>query len=53
MPVVINEIEIAVEPEGPPNAGGTPRQPPPSLTPLEIAELLERRARSELRLFAH
>ncbi len=53
MPVVINEVEIVVEPEGPPLPGGSPRQAPPPLTPLEIAELLERRARNELRLFAH
>lgn len=53
MPVVINEVEIVVEPESPPLAGEGPRQAPPPMTPLEIAELLERRARTELRLFAH
>lgn len=53
MPVVINEIEISVEPEGPPPPGASAPQPAPALTPLEIAELLERRARNELRLFAH
>jgi hypothetical protein len=52
MPVVINEIEVSLEPEGPP-PNGQSAAPPPTLTPLEIAELLERRARNELRLFAH
>lgn len=53
MPVVINEITVSVEPEGPSAPGQPAPQGPPSMTPLEIAELLERRARNELRLFAH
>ncbi|WP_420125863.1 hypothetical protein [Longimicrobium sp.] len=53
MPVVINEIQVSTEPDTEPMPGGTPRETPPPLTPLEIAELLERRARNELRLFAH
>ncbi|HEY0022144.1 MAG TPA: hypothetical protein VGB24_04515 [Longimicrobium sp.] len=52
MTVVINELEVVVsEPQG------SSQQPapagPPALGPREIAELLERRARQELRLFAH
>ncbi len=53
MSVVINEVSIVVETDDTPNAGGTPRQAPPPLTPLEIAEVLDRRARNEFRLFAH
>ena len=52
MAVVINEFSIVVETDDTPNAGGTPTQAPP-LTPLEIAEVVDRRARNELRLFAH
>lgn len=52
MPVVINELEVVV---APPEGGAGPGRPlpPPPLSPLEIAELLERRARQALRLFAH
>jgi hypothetical protein len=53
MAVVINELEVVVAPvEG---GGGAMQAPPPAppLTPLDIAELLERRARQALRTFAH
>jgi hypothetical protein len=53
MAVVINELEVVVE-ETPsaPSGGGQAAGPPP-LSPLEMGELLERRARNALRLFAH
>ncbi|HEU0301653.1 MAG TPA: hypothetical protein VFR37_19515 [Longimicrobium sp.] len=53
MTVVINELEVVVADEPPAPAGGAPAAEPPALTPLEVAELLERRARQALRLFAH
>jgi hypothetical protein len=55
MSVVINEIEVVVESEDRPGASGQGQSAAgaPPLTPLEMAELLERRARQELRLFAH
>jgi hypothetical protein len=53
MTVVINELEVVVSE----SEGRQAQQPapagPPALGPREIAELLERRARQELRLFAH
>jgi hypothetical protein len=55
MPVVINDLEVVMESAPAPGAqpqGAAPGAAP-ALTPLEIAELLERRARQELRLFAH
>lgn len=51
MSVVINEIEVVVAEV--PAGDGTAPPPAPPLTPLEIAEVLERRARQALRLFAH
>ena len=56
MPVVINEMEIVMAPPASGQAQGA--QPPPAaaappLTPREVSELLERRVRQELRLFAH
>jgi hypothetical protein len=56
MTVVINELEVVVAPTPGPGEEGT--QGPQTaaaapLTPVEIAELLERRTRQELRLFAH
>ena len=54
MPVVINELEVVVaQVEGGAGPGQQGPPPAPPLSPLEIAELLERRARQELRLFAH
>lgn len=54
MAVVINELEVVVAPVEGGTGGGMQGPPPaPPLTPLEISELLERRARQELRLFAH
>jgi hypothetical protein len=54
MTVVINELEVVV---APPEGGQQGPHPapagPPALAPRDIAELLERRARQELRLFAH
>ena len=53
MAVVINELEVVVEEaSGPSNGEPQPGAPPP-LSPLEMSELLERRARYALRLFAH
>lgn len=54
MSVVINELEVVVAPVSN-GVGGGMQGPPPAtpLGPLEVAELLERRARQELRLFAH
>jgi hypothetical protein len=54
MAVVINELEVVVAPvEG--GTGGGLQGPPPAtpLAPLDVADLLERRSRQELRLFAH
>lgn len=54
MPVVINELEVVMAPpEAPAAAPNAPAPAAPGPTPLEITELLERRARQELRLFAH
>ena len=54
MSVVINDLEVVVAGDAAPAAGGQPAPAgPPALTPLEISELLERRARQALRLFAH
>ena len=54
MSVVINELEVVVPaPEAAAGAQSGPAPGAPPLTPLEVAELLERRARQELRLFAH
>lgn len=53
MPVVVNEMEIVV---AEPAAGQQGQQPAPAgahPSPPELAELLERRARQALRLFAH
>lgn len=53
MTVVINELEVVL----PAEEKGAPGQPPaaaaPPLVPMDVAALLERRARQELRLFAH
>lgn len=58
MPVIVNELEVVVAP--PPEAvpaAERPRSeltpPPPPPGPLELAALLERRARQALRVFAH
>lgn len=54
MPVVINELEVVVAPVEGGMGGGLQGPPPaPPLTPLAIAELMERRARQAGRLFAH
>lgn len=53
MTVVINDLEVVVAPDAPAPATGPAAPEHPALTPLEIAELLERRARQALRLFAH
>lgn len=56
MPVIVNELEVVVTP--PPEAA-PPADPPraemvaPPPGPLELAALLERRARLALRVFAH
>jgi hypothetical protein len=54
MTVIVNELEVVVAPP----AGGDAEAPPPppaapTLTPREIAEVLERRARIALRTLAH
>ncbi|HUH13575.1 MAG TPA: hypothetical protein VMK65_10710 [Longimicrobiales bacterium] len=58
MPVIVNELEVVVtEPSEPgtgPGAGPQLPQPTaPAPGPLELAALLERRARQALRVFAH
>lgn len=58
MPVIVNELEVVL---APPQGSGNPDPdlaPPtpgaaPQLTPFEIAALLERRSRQQVRLFAH
>ena len=56
MPVIVNELEVVVEsqgepaPEGPSPAAAAPQ---PVLTPLELQEVLDRRARLARRTFAH
>ncbi|HEU0054220.1 MAG TPA: hypothetical protein VFQ39_13630 [Longimicrobium sp.] len=54
MPVIVNEMEVVLAAEG---GGGQPMESaPPPLPPPDpraTAELLERRARNELRLYAH
>jgi hypothetical protein len=52
MAVVINELEVVVE-DAPASPGEAQPGAPPPLSPLEMGELLERRARNALRLFAH
>ena len=53
MAVVINELEVVVEDAPSPSGGQAQPGAPPPLSPLEMGELLERRARNALRLFAH
>lgn len=54
MPTIINELEVVMAPpEAPAPAQNAPAPGAPAPGPLEIAALLERRARQELRLFAH
>jgi hypothetical protein len=57
MPVIVNELEVVVE--SPDGAGAAPDAAPPApataapLTPLALAEVLERRARIDARVLAH
>ena len=57
MAVIINEMEVVVEPPAPaqpPDSATTP--PPPAhnaLRPLDLADIQERRNRFALRLLAH
>jgi hypothetical protein len=57
VPVIVNELEVVVAPADPgtgqPPSGSPAQSPSPPITPLELAELLERRARHALRLMAH
>lgn len=52
MPVIINELTVEVATENGGGGGSAPASAP-ALTPLDIAEVLERQARQALRLFAH
>ena len=54
MPVIVNEMEVVLATEGGGGEGGAgATQSPPPPDPRAMAELLERRARNELRVFAH
>ena len=54
MPVIVNEMEVVLAGEGGDGKSAQPAPAAPSQPdPRATAELLERRARNELRLFAH
>ncbi|MET0398119.1 MAG: hypothetical protein ABW277_15065 [Longimicrobiaceae bacterium] len=58
MTVIVNELEVVVastEPGAQRGGGGAGEaaSAPPALTPRDLAEQLERRDRTELRLLAH
>lgn len=55
MAVIINELEVVLEPsEPPPQPGGHPGVPePPQLKPHDLMTLLERKAHMGMRLVAH
>ncbi|HYH78817.1 MAG TPA: hypothetical protein VEX86_03450 [Longimicrobium sp.] len=53
MPVIVNEMEVVLAPESGAPGAGPGMQAPPPVDPRVTAELLERRARTELRLLAH
>jgi hypothetical protein len=57
MTVIVNEMEVVVAAgdRGEASAAAPPQQAadPPPLTPREITEVLERRARIALRVMAH
>jgi hypothetical protein len=55
MAVIINELEIVLEPP-PPTAqpGGLPPVPEkPQISPQDVFALLERRERNQMRILAH
>jgi hypothetical protein len=55
MAVIINELEVVLEPaQAPPPPGGQQAVPQkPQLNPQDLATLLDREDRNTLRLFAH
>lgn len=54
MPVEIKELHITVAPPpAPATADPHAELPPPALRPIDVGEILERRARSVRRLQAH
>jgi hypothetical protein len=55
MAVIINELEVVIEqtePMGPAAAAAPPAPTAPVLNPLDLADVLERRARYHARLSA-
>jgi hypothetical protein len=53
MPVIVNEMEVVLSTEGGGDGMSAAPPPLPPPDPRGMAELLERRARNELRVFAH
>ena len=57
MAVIINELEIVLEPdapkEGAQKAGGIPDPAKPPLAPQDVLTVLDREHRNHLRLMAH
>ncbi|MBZ5621159.1 MAG: hypothetical protein LAQ69_20895 [Acidobacteriia bacterium] len=55
MAVIINELEVVLEPAmAPPPAGGTAAVPkPPQLNPHDVVTLMDRDQRTRLRVLAH
>lgn len=53
MPVVINELEVVVsEAAGGGSSASEASAPPPPPSPMDLGDVLERRLRSALRVFA-
>jgi hypothetical protein len=54
MAVIINELEVVLEPpKSPPAGGGQAAPEKPTLNPQDLLSVLDREQRSELRLCAH
>jgi len=55
MAVIINELEVVLEPPPPvAQPGGSPQAPEkPQISPQDVFTLLERRERNQMRLVAH
>jgi hypothetical protein len=57
MAVIINELEIVLEPDAPKEsaqkAGGKPDPAKPPLAPQDVLTVLDREHRNHLRLMAH
>lgn len=53
MPIVVNELEVVVAPPEGGASAGPPQAAPQPPNPLDVAAVLERRLRQQLRTFAH